>query len=137
MDKFTQIKNFIRGQFEGVLDDEWCDVEATTLVLLQDRFDISEYAANEFIQAFFNGKLQDKNMKEFAKVCWIAEDIQAERPDWSIEKCEKFLDFWENEIAERMIEEAKFAIETMIEIDERDEAHQLEMEEYYGDSGLV
>lgn len=76
-------------------------------------------------------------MKEFAKVVWIAEDIQAERPDWSIEKCEKFLDFWENEIAERMIEEAKFAIETMIEIDERDEAHQLEMEEYYGDSGLV
>lgn len=64
MDKFTrghkyflQIKNFIHSQFEGVLDDEWCDVEATTLALLQDRFDMSEWVANEFIQAFFAGKL--------------------------------------------------------------------------------
>ena len=45
-------------EFEGVLDDEWCDVEATTLALLQDRFDMSEWVANEFIQAFFAGKLQ-------------------------------------------------------------------------------
>lgn len=57
MDKFTQIKNFIRGQFEGVIDDQWCDVEATTLVMLQDRFDITELVANEFLQAFFAGKL--------------------------------------------------------------------------------
>jgi hypothetical protein len=75
-------------------------------------------------------------MKEFAKVVWVAEDIQKERPEWSIEKCEQFLDFWENEIIERMIEEARYAIETMIDIDERDEAHQLEIakleDEYNG-----
>lgn len=57
MDKFNQIKNFIRGQFEGVIDDEWCDIEAITLVMLQDRFDITERVANEFIQDFFAGKL--------------------------------------------------------------------------------
>jgi len=56
MDKYNQIENFIRGQFEGVMDDEWCDVEATTLVLLQDNFDVTEWVANEFIQAFFNEK---------------------------------------------------------------------------------
>ena len=69
-------------------------------------------------------------MKEFAKVAWIAEDLQKDRPDWSIEKCEEFLDFWENEIIERMIEEGRLAIQTMLDIDARDEAHQLEMEEY-------
>ena len=38
--------------------------------------------------------------------------------------------FWENEIIERMIEEGRLAIQTMLDIDARDEAHQLEVEEY-------
>jgi hypothetical protein len=53
MDKFTQIKNFICGQFEGVFDDQWVDVEEQTIVLLQDRFDLSLEEAEKEIAKFF------------------------------------------------------------------------------------
>lgn len=57
MDKFTQMKNLIRSQFEGVLDDDFADTESMVCVMLQDRFDVSEWVANEFLKAFFAGKL--------------------------------------------------------------------------------
>jgi len=53
MTKQEEIKNFIWGQFAGVFDDQWVDVEEQTIVLLQDRFDLSLEEAEKEIEKFF------------------------------------------------------------------------------------
>ena len=54
MDRTEQIQNFIRGQFEGVLDDQWTDVEAQTLALLQDRFDYTLEQSEKILRKYFH-----------------------------------------------------------------------------------
>jgi|ETNvirnome_2_130_1030620.scaffolds.fasta_scaffold02957_8 hypothetical protein len=43
-------------------------------------------------------------MSEFAKVCWVADDVLSLRPDWTKEEAEKLLSSYEDTISEMMIE---------------------------------
>ena len=42
--------------------------------------------------------------RRMAKGSWGAEDIQTLRPEWSVAKCERFLDEYEDLLQSRMIE---------------------------------
>lgn len=54
MTKTEQVANFIRGQFEGVIDDQWTDVEDQTIALLQDRFDFTLDEAETVLRRYFH-----------------------------------------------------------------------------------
>ena len=41
---------------------------------------------------------------EYAKVVWRAEDVQALKKDWSLPRCEEWLEDNEDRISERLIE---------------------------------
>ena len=49
----TEIQNFIRGQFEGVLDDDYPDVESETVVSLQEEFGLTQEESEEELKKFF------------------------------------------------------------------------------------
>jgi len=49
--------------------------------------------------------------KPQAVVSWCAEDIQEKRPDWSVKRCQKFLDDNEDHIQLAMIEAGGDAID--------------------------
>lgn len=49
-------------------------------------------------------KMGQSSRSQHAAVSWCAADIQEERPDWSVNKCNKFLIENEDEIQCEMIE---------------------------------
>jgi hypothetical protein len=55
--------------------------------------------------------------KKQCEVSWCAEDIQERCSDWSIERCQKFLDEHEETIQLAMIEAGGEAILSCLEID--------------------
>ena len=52
--------------------------------------------------------------KPFAVVSWCAEDVLTLRPDWSVRKCQEFLDENEDSIQQAMIQEGWVAIEQLL-----------------------
>lgn len=55
------------------------------------------------------------NAKEFGKVSWSWEDVETLKPEWTKEKCRKFLQRYENGIQEAMLEAGWHAIEIALE----------------------
>lgn len=45
-----------------------------------------------------------RRQRRMCKVSWCADDVIALRPRWSVAKCERFLDEYEDSIQTRMIE---------------------------------
>jgi hypothetical protein len=56
--------------------------------------------------------------KPQAVVSWCAEDIQEKRPDWSVERCQDFLDENEDHIQAAMIEAGGDAIDECLSWEE-------------------
>ena len=55
--------------------------------------------------------------KPQCEVSWCAEDIQERCPNWSVERCQEFLDDYEDTIQMAMIEAGEEAILNCLEID--------------------
>lgn len=55
--------------------------------------------------------MMPKAQKRQAEVSWCAEDIQEKRPDWSVERCQEFLEANEDHIQVAMIEAGSDAID--------------------------
>jgi hypothetical protein len=60
-------------------------------------------------------KLNARNPQ--CEVSWCAEDIQERCPDWSVERCQEFLDDYEDTIQRAMIEAGEDAILDCLEND--------------------
>lgn len=52
---------------------------------------------------------------KFAKVEWQAEDVQSLRPDWTKEKCRRFLYRAEGNLQDRTIEHGWEVIEVLLD----------------------
>lgn len=50
----------------------------------------------------------------YAKVVWRAEDVQSIKGDWSLEKCEEWLEDNERHISDRLIELGWEVIDTLL-----------------------
>jgi hypothetical protein len=55
------------------------------------------------------------SQKKQCEVSWCAEDIQERCPDWSIKRCQEFLDEYEDTIQLAMIEAGDEAILSCLE----------------------
>jgi hypothetical protein len=44
-------------------------------------------------------------MKEYGQASWCWRDIQTLRPDWSRERCEKFLEKYQDKLIDSMVED--------------------------------
>jgi hypothetical protein len=63
-----------------------------------------------------------RQRKRYADISWCAVDIQELRPNWSVQKCNEFLDANEDHIQAAMIEAGSDAIkECLPAADEEDE----------------
>lgn len=51
----------------------------------------------------------------YAKVVWAPEDIQTLRPEWTLEKCEEWLDNNERYIQDRLVELGWDVIGTLLD----------------------
>jgi hypothetical protein len=51
---------------------------------------------------------------EYAKVVWRAEDVQSIKSDWSLQKCEEWLQYNERRISDRLIELGWEVIDTLL-----------------------
>lgn len=47
--------------------------------------------------------MDESDVTEYAKVIWVADDVKAIRPSWSMEKCEEELSNIERRLEEGMI----------------------------------
>lgn len=52
---------------------------------------------------------------QYAKVVWTAEDIQTLRPDWTLERCEEWLESNQRYIQDRLVELGWGVIETLLD----------------------
>ena len=52
---------------------------------------------------------------QYAKVVWTAEDIQTLRPDWTLERCEEWLESNQRYIQDRLVELGWEVIETLLD----------------------
>jgi hypothetical protein len=52
--------------------------------------------------------------KQYAKISWCAEDVQVHRPEWSVKKCNAFLEDNEDYIQNAMVETGNHAIEWLL-----------------------
>lgn len=52
-----EMKDLLRGMFEGKIDDNWCETEIMAIVALQDIFDMTEDEADEVLQRFFQNEV--------------------------------------------------------------------------------
>jgi len=50
----------------------------------------------------------------YALTGWTVEDIKNKRPDWTDKQCVQFLEAWEDEIVEKMVEQGHTTIENIL-----------------------
>jgi len=62
--------------------------------------------------------MPDRDYKEFASTSWSAPDLRSLKPHWSQERCEQFLEKYEQKIVDLMVENGWSAIHEGIELDE-------------------
>jgi hypothetical protein len=58
---------------------------------------------------------------EYAKVVWRAEDVQALKKDWSLPRCEEWLEDNERHISDRLIELGWDVMDTLLQMEDDDE----------------
>ena len=58
---------------------------------------------------------------EYAKVVWRAEDVQALKKNWSLPRCEEWLEDNERHIADRLIELGWDVMDTLLNMEDDDE----------------
>jgi len=58
---------------------------------------------------------------EYAKVVWRAEDVQALKKDWSLPRCEEWLEGNERHISDRLIELGWDVMDTLLQMEDDDE----------------
>jgi hypothetical protein len=59
--------------------------------------------------------------EEYAKVVWRAEDVQALKKDWSLPRCEEWLEDNERHISDRLIELGWDVMDTLLQMEDDDE----------------
>ena len=59
--------------------------------------------------------------EEYAKVVWRAEDVQALKKDWSLPRCEEWLEDNERHISDRLIELGWDVMDTLLNMEDDDE----------------
>jgi hypothetical protein len=58
---------------------------------------------------------------EYAKVVWRAEDVQALKKDWSLPRCEEWLQNNDRHISDRLIELGWEVMDTLLQMEADDE----------------
>lgn len=59
--------------------------------------------------------------EEYASVTWRAEDVSMIKPEWSIEKCEEWIQDNENRIQDRLTELGWEVLDSFLGMDDDDE----------------
>jgi len=59
--------------------------------------------------------------EEYEKVVWRAEDVQALKKDWSLPRCEEWLEDNERHISDRLIELGWDVMDTLLQMEDDDE----------------
>lgn len=66
-----------------------------------------------------NRQIENSTNKPFTiNIVWQVEDIKSVRPNWSDERCEKFLDDYEDTISGRSIEEGWEIVNACLEMED-------------------